>query len=82
MNLDFSSLVTLDPPGVTVLLVEFYIELPQGSPGQWHWRGIASHHISMSQRHWLMPATEFQRNILGVTLQGGPIDLLVGFVGC
>jgi hypothetical protein len=31
MNLDFASLVTLDPPGVTVLQVEFYIELPQGS---------------------------------------------------
>jgi hypothetical protein len=51
MNLDFLSLVTLDSPGVTVLLVEFYIELPQGSPCQRHWRGIASHHISMSQRH-------------------------------
>jgi hypothetical protein len=31
MNLDFASLVTLDPPEVTVLQVEFYIELPQGS---------------------------------------------------
>jgi hypothetical protein len=31
MNLDFASLVTLNPPGVTVLRVEFYIELPQGS---------------------------------------------------
>jgi hypothetical protein len=28
MNLDFASLVTLDNPGVTVLRVEFYIELP------------------------------------------------------
>jgi hypothetical protein len=31
LNLDFASLVTLDPPGVTVLHVEFYIELPQSS---------------------------------------------------
>ncbi len=31
MNLDFASLVTLDPPWVTVLRVEFYIKLPQGS---------------------------------------------------
>ncbi len=31
MNSDFASLVTLDPPGVTVLRVEFYIELPQVS---------------------------------------------------
>jgi hypothetical protein len=29
MNLDFASLVTLDPPGMSVLRVEFYIELPQ-----------------------------------------------------
>ena len=28
LNLDFASLVTLDPPGVTVLHAEFYIELP------------------------------------------------------
>jgi hypothetical protein len=28
MNLDFASLITLDPPGVTVLQAEFYIELP------------------------------------------------------
>ena len=27
-NLDFASLVTLDPPGVTVLHAEFYIKLP------------------------------------------------------
>jgi hypothetical protein len=31
LNLDFASLITLDPPGVTVLHVEFYIELPQSS---------------------------------------------------
>ncbi len=31
INLDFASLITLDPPGVTALRVEFYIELPQGS---------------------------------------------------
>jgi hypothetical protein len=31
LNLDFASLVTLDPPGVTVLRIEYYIELPQSS---------------------------------------------------
>jgi len=31
LNLDFASLVISDPPGVTVLHITFYIELPQSS---------------------------------------------------
>jgi hypothetical protein len=30
LNLNFASLVTLDPPGITALRVEYYVELPQG----------------------------------------------------
>ncbi len=55
LNLNFASLVTLDPPGVTVLRVEYYIELPQSSRdltnGQRQRHGLSSHHISWPCRH-------------------------------
>ncbi len=78
MNLDFANLVTLDPPGVTVLQVEFYNELPQGS------RDMTNGHSSPYRLTTYlglddictMPPDVFLRDILGVTLQDGPINLL------
>ncbi len=78
MNLDFASLVTLDPPRVTVLQVEFYIELPQGSHDM-----INDYGSPYCPTTYLgpddictMPSDIFLRNILCVTLQDGPINLL------
>ncbi len=78
LNLNFVSLVTLDPPGITALRVEYYIELPQGHQDlvdghqqQYHLTTfLGLDNIS------LMPPQELSHNILGVTLQDGPIDLL------
>ncbi len=78
MNLNFSSLVTLDPPGITALCIEYYFELPQGHQDL----------VDDKQQQYrlttflgpddirLMPPQEFSRDILGVTLQDGPINLL------
>ncbi len=78
LNLDFASLVTLDPPGITALHVEYYIELPQG-----HRDLVDGHRQQYCLTTFLgpddiclMPPQKFSRGILGVTLQDGPIDLL------
>jgi hypothetical protein len=78
LNLDFASLVTLDPPGVTVLHVEFYIKLPQSSRDMTNGNGGAYHLTTFlgPDDICLIPAAEFSRDILTVTLQDGPIDLL------
>ena len=78
LNLDFASLVTLDPPGVTVLRVEFYIELPQSSRDLTNGSGTAYRLTTFlgPDNIRLIPAAEFSRDILAVTLQDGPIDLL------
>jgi hypothetical protein len=78
MNLDFASIVTLDPPGVTVLQVEFYIELPQGSCEMMNNNSAPycmTTYLSPDDIH-IMPSDVFSCNILGITLQDGPIDLL------
>ncbi len=82
MNLDFASLVTLDHLGMTVLQVEFYIELPQGSG-----KMINNNSAPYCLTTYLgpddirtLPSEVFSRNIFGVTLQDGPINLLcLGF---
>jgi len=78
LNLDFASLVTLDPPGVTVLCVEFYIELPQSSRDLINGSGTPYPLTTFlgPDNIRLIPAAEFSRGILAVTLQDGPIDLL------
>jgi hypothetical protein len=69
MNLDFASLVTLDNPGVTVLRVEFYIELPQGSHDMINGvNGVYCLTFLGPDDIRLMSREEFSRNILGVTL--------------
>jgi hypothetical protein len=78
LNLDFASLVTLDPPGVTVLRVKFYIELPQSSRDMLNGvRGPYRLTTFLGPNDICqMPTAEFSRDILGVTLQDGPLDLL------
>jgi hypothetical protein len=78
LNLDFASLVTLDPPGVTFVRVKFYIELPQSSRDLTNGSGTAYRLTTFlsPDNIRLIPAAEFSRDILAVTLQDGPIDLL------
>jgi hypothetical protein len=78
MNLNFASLVTLDNPGVTVLRVEFYIKLPQGSRDMINSVNKAYHLTTFLGPYYicLMSREEFSHNILRVTLQDGLIDLL------
>ena len=78
LNLNFASLVTLDPPGVTVLRIEFYIKLPQSSRDMINSNGGAYRLTAFLDPDdiCLIPAAEFSRDILTVTLQDGPIDLL------
>jgi hypothetical protein len=78
LNLDFASLVTLDPPGVTVLHVQFYIELPQSSRDLVNGNGGAYRLTTFLGPNDIcfIPAAKFSRDILAVTLQDGPIYLL------
>jgi hypothetical protein len=78
LNLDFVTLVTLRPPGNTILRTEYYIKLPQ-----------ASHDLTNGNNQayclttYLGPgdlraiaAADFERDILAHALQDGPVDLL------
>jgi hypothetical protein len=78
MNLDFTNLITLDPPGVTVLQVEFYIELPQGSCNMTNGHGSLYRLTTYLGPDDIctMPPDVFLRDILDITLQDGPINLL------
>jgi hypothetical protein len=78
LNLNFASLVPSGVQGLTILRVEFYIELPQSSCNMLN--GNAQNYSLTS---WLgaadlrtISATDFTRNVLAHTLQDGPIDLL------
>ncbi len=68
LNLNFASLVTLDPPGVTVLGVEFYIELPQSSRDMLN--GVSRPYRLTTflgpNDIRLMPTAEFSRDIFGL----------------
>jgi hypothetical protein len=78
LNLNFASLVTLDPPGVTVLHVEYYIEFPQNSRDMTNKKSQAyrlTTFLGPDDIHCI-PAAEFARDILAVTLQDGSINLL------
>jgi hypothetical protein len=78
MNLDFASHITLDPPGVTVLRVEFYIELPQGLHNITNGHSSSyclTTYLGLDDIH-TMPPDVFSRDILGITHQDGPINLL------
>jgi hypothetical protein len=65
-------------PGVTVLRVKFYIELPQSSRDMINGTGRAYRLTTFLGPDYihLIPAAEFSCDILAVTLHDGPIDLL------
>jgi hypothetical protein len=80
LNLDFITLVTLWPPGPgnTILCAEYYIELPQDSRNM---QNGANQEYRLTT--YLGPsnlcaiaADAYQRDILAITLQDGPVDLL------
>ncbi len=78
LNLDFFALVTLWPPGNTILRAEYYIKLPQDSRNMTVASNQAYHHTTYLGPGDLraMAAKEFQCDILGITLQDRPVDLL------
>jgi hypothetical protein len=71
LNLDFFALVTLRPPGNTILHADYYIKLPQDSCDM----TVASNQAYRLTTYLspgdlrAMAAEEFQRDILGITLQ-------------
>ncbi len=78
LNLDFTSLVPHGVQGLTILRVEFYIELPQSSGDM-----INDNNQSYRLTTWLgnadlraIAAANFACDVLAHTLQDGPIDLL------
>jgi len=77
LTIDFASLVTVDPPGTTVLRTEYYIELPQTSvqvtDGNGNAYNLLTFHGPADLR--TMSPAEVQALILDVTLQDGPVDL-------
>jgi hypothetical protein len=77
ITLDFRSLVSIKPPGITTLRVEYYIELPQtyramvnGTGGGYN---LVMYH-GADNLHTLQ-REEVQATILNQTLQDGPYDL-------
>jgi hypothetical protein len=76
LKVDFASLATLDPLGITVLRIEYYIELPQGHPDMQNSSG-ATYRLTTflgPDNICHMPVDSFSCNILGVTLQDGPLN--------
>jgi hypothetical protein len=79
LNLDFSTLVTLRPPGNTTLRTKYYIKLPQAS------RNLTNgNNQAYRLTTYLGPgdvraiaAANFEHDILAHTLQDGPVDLLL-----
>jgi hypothetical protein len=78
LDLDFSSLVSQGVQGVTVLRVEYYIELPQGSRDLQNGnnQGYRLTTFLGADDIRTIAAADFARDILGTTLQDGPINLL------
>jgi hypothetical protein len=78
LNLDFSSLVSQGIQGVTVLRVEYYIELPQGLrnlQNGYNQPYCLTTFLGAEDLHTIA-ATDFAQDILTTTLQDGPNDLL------
>jgi hypothetical protein len=77
ITLNFCSLVSIEPPGITTLQVEYYIELPQmsramvnGASGGYN---LVTYHGANNLR--TLQRKEVQATILDQTLQDGPYDL-------
>jgi hypothetical protein len=77
INLDFRSLVSVDPPGLTTLHVEYYVELPQTSRAMVNGIGgaynLVTYHGTDNVRALTM--LQVQTTILDQTLQDDPYDL-------
>jgi hypothetical protein len=78
LNLDFSTLVTLQPLGNTILCTKYYIELPHDScnmtltPNQAY---LLTTYLGNGDLR-AMAGKEFQHDTLGITLQDGPVNHL------
>ena len=77
LNLDIASIVTLDPPGITSMRAKYFIKLSQdhcnlGDDKRQQY--CLTTFLGLADI-CLMSPQEFSRDILGVTLQDGPIDL-------
>ncbi len=77
ITLDFCSLVSVNPPGLTTLHVEYYIELPQMSRAMVNGVGGAYNLVTYHGTDDLCTLTmqQVQTTILDQTLQDGPYDL-------
>jgi hypothetical protein len=77
ITLNFSSLVSFNPPGITTLQVEYYIKLPQTSRAMVNGAGagynLVTYHGADDLR--TLQSAEVQATILNLTLQDGPYDL-------
>ena len=77
LMLDCASLVNVNPPGATVLRIEFYIKLPQTSVQKTDGNGNAYNLLTFhgpADLRTMTPA-KVQAQILDLTFQDGPVDL-------
>jgi hypothetical protein len=77
INFDFRSLVSIDPPGLTTLRVEYYVEIPQTSCTMTNGNGGAYNLVTYHGPGNLRTRTmqQVHNDILAQTLQDGPYDL-------
>jgi hypothetical protein len=77
ITLDFRSLVSVEPPGITTLQVEYYIELPLTSRAMVNGAGAGYNLVTFLGADDLrtLQSAEVQATILDQTLQDGPYDL-------
>jgi hypothetical protein len=77
ITLDFCPLVSVDPPGLTTLRVEYYVKLPQTSRVMLNGVGGGYNLVTYHGPDDLHTLTmqQVQANILAQTLQDGPYDL-------
>ena len=77
ISLYFRNLVNVDPPGMTTLQVEYYVELPQASCAMLNGNNMAYNLVTFQGADNLRTLTmaQAQTTILNQTLQGGPYDL-------
>ena len=77
ITLDFRPLVSVDPPGLTTLCMEYYIELPQTSCAMLNGVGVGYNLVTYHGPDDLRTLTmrQVQDDILAQTLQDGPYDL-------
>ncbi len=77
ITLNFSLLVSVEPPGITTLWVEYYIKLPQTSRAMVNGAGagynLVMYHGADDLR--TLQSAGVQATILNLTLQDGPYDL-------